>query len=100
MPAAASPRVQGLRLASSAAGWVLFLAVLGSVMALGAVHTMVLVGVTLVLAVACVFAWWGAEPARMRSAATVLLSTGLALTAYTLVQALPMPAGWLARLSP
>src|SRR5580704_11328504 len=37
---------------------------------------------------------------RARSAATVLLLTGVGLTAYTALQCVPMPIGWLAAIAP
>ena len=49
---------------------------------------------------AAVLAWWGAEPMTARSAATLLLFTGIGLTAYTALQCVPMPIGWLAVIAP
>ena len=37
--------------------------------------------VTVVLAAAAVLGWWGAEPMRARAPATLLLCTGIGLTA-------------------
>src|SRR5580704_1957626 len=37
---------------------------------------------------------------RARSAATVLLLTGVGLTGYTALQCVPMPIGWLAAIAP
>jgi hypothetical protein len=59
-------------------------------LAVGTVHTIMLC----VLAVAAVLAWWGAEPMKARSAATLLLFTGIGLTAYMALQCVPMPIGW------
>ena len=67
---------------------------------MGTVHTVTLCIVTAVLAVAAVLAWWGAEPMKARSAATLLLFTGIGLTAYTALQCVPMPIGWLAVIAP
>ncbi len=72
----------------------------GSALAVGTVHTITLCVVTGVLAVAAVLAWWGAEPMKARSAATPLLFTGIGLTAYTALQCVPMPIGWLAVIAP
>ncbi len=52
------------------------------------------------LAVAAVLAWWGAEPMKARSAATLLLFAGIGLTAYTALPCVPMPIGWLAGIAP
>ena len=51
-------------------------AIAGSALAVGTVHTVTLCIVTAALAVAAVLAWWGAEPMKARSAATLLLFTG------------------------
>jgi len=83
-----------------ASRWVLAVAIAGSALAVGTVHTVTLCVVTGVLAVAAVMAWWGAEPMKARSAATLLLFTGIGLTAYTALQCVPMPIGWLAVIAP
>jgi tetratricopeptide (TPR) repeat protein len=83
-----------------ASRWVLAAAIAGSALAVGTVHTITLCVVTGVLAVAAVLAWWGAEPMKARSAATLLLFTGIGLTAYTALQCVPMPIGWLAVIAP
>jgi hypothetical protein len=46
-----------------------------------------------VLAAAAVLGWWGAEPMGARAPATLLLFTGIGLTAYTALQCVPMPIG-------
>jgi tetratricopeptide (TPR) repeat protein len=79
---------------------VLALALAGSALAAGSVHTVVLCAATVALAVAASLAWWNAEPMHARPAATVLLLTGVALTVYTVLQCLPMPIGWLATIAP
>ncbi len=76
------------------------LAVPASAFALGALHTPVLCVVAALLAVAAMFAWYPAEPARSRLPATILLVTGVALTAFTALQALPLPAAFVRLLSP
>jgi hypothetical protein len=83
-----------------ASRWVLAAGVAGSALAVGTVHTITLCIVTGVLAVAAVMAWWDAEPMKARSAATLLLLTGAALTTYTALQCVPMPLGWLAAIAP
>ena len=83
-----------------ASRWVLAAAVAGSALAVGSVHTITLCVVTGVLLVAAVLGWWGAEPMKARSAATLLLLTGLGLTAYTALQCVPMPVTWLAVIAP
>jgi tetratricopeptide (TPR) repeat protein len=91
--------VRGVR-AISAGQWVLGLAVAASALAVGSVHTATLCVVTAALAAAVVLEWWSAEPMRVRSVATVLLVTGVALVVYTAVQCIPLPAGWLAAVAP
>lgn len=76
------------------------MAIAGSALAVGTVHTVTLCVATAVLAVAAVCTWWYAEPARARSAANVLLLTGLGLTAFTALQCVPMPIAWLAWIAP
>jgi tetratricopeptide (TPR) repeat protein len=83
-----------------ASRWVLAAGIAGSALAVGTVHTITLCIVTAALAVAAVLAWWGAEPMKARSAATLLLFTGIGLTAYTALQCVPMPIGWLAVIAP
>jgi tetratricopeptide (TPR) repeat protein len=80
--------------------WTLAVAVFGSAMALGAVHTTVLLLVIPLLAASSWFIWRGAEPMRPRSAATLLFWTAALLTLFTLVQATPMPIGLLRVLAP
>jgi hypothetical protein len=84
---------------ASASKWVLAVAIAGSALAVGSVHTVTLCILTAVLAAATVLAWWGAEPVRVRTPATVLLLTGIGLTAYTAFQCVPMPVGWLAAIA-
>jgi hypothetical protein len=79
--------------------WLFAIGVSGSALAVGAVHTVTMCLVTAVLAVGMALVWWGAEPARVRPVATLLLVVGLALTAYTVLQCVPMPVAWLRHLS-
>lgn len=74
--------------------------VVGAAMALGGIHTSVLCVVGLLVGAAAVLAWWGAERVLVRHTATVVVVTGIALTAYTLLQAIPLPASLVAALSP
>jgi hypothetical protein len=83
-----------------ASRWLLALGIAGSALAVGTVHTITLCVVTVVLAAAAVLGWWGAEPMRARAPATLLLFTGIGLTAYTALQCVPMPIGWLAVIAP
>ena len=83
MPTTGSHGTAGSTPMTQASRWVLAAAIAGSALAVGTVHTVTLGIVTAVLAVAAVLAWWAAEPMKARSAATLLLFTGIGLTAYT-----------------
>jgi hypothetical protein len=83
-----------------ASRWVLAIAIAGSALAVGTVHTITLCIVTAVVLVAAVLAWWGSEPLRVRTPATVLLASGVAMTAYTALQCVPLPIHWLAIVAP
>jgi tetratricopeptide (TPR) repeat protein len=72
----------------------------GSALAIGTLHTTVLCVVTALLGVCAVLAWFRAEPFRGRPAATIVLAVGVALTAYTLFQSVPLPAGLVAVIAP
>lgn len=85
---------------AEASKWVLAVAIAGAALAVGTVHSVTLCVVTGLVAVATVLGWWGAEPMRLRSPAMVLLYTGIALTAYTALQCVPMPLRWLAAIAP
>jgi tetratricopeptide (TPR) repeat protein len=80
--------------------WVLGLALAGAALAVGAVHTITLCVVTAILLGAALLGGAGAEPARSRSAATLLLITGVGLTLYTALQCVPMPLSWLSVVAP
>jgi tetratricopeptide (TPR) repeat protein len=80
--------------------WVLAAGIAGAALAAGTVHTVPLCAVVGVLAAATVLLGWTAEPTRPRSAATLLLVTACALTAYTALQCVPLPISWLARIAP
>lgn len=96
-PFGSDPRPPWLAQASR---WLLALAIMGAALAVGTVHTVTLCIVTGVLAAAAVLGWWGAEPMRARASATVLLFTGIGLTAYTALQCVPMPIAWLEVIAP
>lgn len=86
---------------SSRAGALLLgLAIAGAALAVGTVHTITLCVVTLVLAVATALAWGGADEANMRSAATLLLMTGIGLTGYTALQCVPIPIALMRIIAP
>jgi len=76
------------------------LAIFGSTMAIGGVHVPVLVIIAVVAFAATVFAWLGAEPMRARRSASLVLWTAIGLTLWTALSLLPLPAGFLATLSP
>lgn len=84
----------------TASAWALGAVLSGAALAVGTVYTSTLCVVSLGLAVAAVLAWWNAEPASMRQPATLLVMTCAALTAYTVVQCVPLPIGWLRVLAP
>lgn len=79
----------------------LALAVLGSALAIGTVHTATLVVVTVVLAV-CVLVSWPANRGLRALGDRGLLLLGIAaiLTAYTGLQCVPMPVQWLSIVAP
>jgi tetratricopeptide (TPR) repeat protein len=78
----------------------LALAVAGSALAVGAVHTITLCAVTAVLGLSVALLWWDAEPVRARPPATLLLVVAGVLTAYTALQCVPLPLRWLAAIAP
>lgn len=69
-------------------------------MAIGAMHVAVLAIVTVVLLAAAVLTWSSAEPMRARRSASLVFWTGVALTVWTAISVVPIPAGWLEHLSP
>src|SRR5690242_16026513 len=80
--------------------WLLAIAVAGAALAIGTIHTTVLAVEACLFVVSAILLWAGAEPARMRPAATVLAWTCVALTVWTALQCIPLPVGWLAAISP
>jgi tetratricopeptide (TPR) repeat protein len=84
----------------TASAWALGAALSGAALAVGTVYTSTLCVVSLALAIAAVLAWWNAEPASIRQPAAVLVMTSAVLTAYTVLQCVPLPISWLRVLAP
>ena len=76
------------------------LGIVGSVEALGAIHTPVLLLTAAAFAGSAFFGWRGESPFPVRSMATLLVALAAALTAYTALQAVPLPFGFVNALSP
>ncbi len=76
------------------------LGIVGSASALGAIHTPVLLATAAIFGASAFFGWRSENPSRVRSMATLLVALGVALTAYTALQAIPLPRGLVAALSP
>jgi hypothetical protein len=73
---------------------------IGAGLALGSLHTSVLCVVAIFVGAAAVLAWQGGERVLVRPAATIVLAVGAVLIAYTALQALPLPAGFVKVLAP
>ncbi len=86
--------------AARASRWLLAATIAGAALAVGTVHTVTLCVVAGALAGAVLLSEWRAEPARARPAATLLLVTGAALTAYTALQCVPLPIRLLTVIAP
>lgn len=84
----------------SAGRWTLAVAIFASAMALGSVHLVVLLGVTVVLAAATWLIWFGTDPVRPRASASLLFWTCALLTLWTLLQAVPLPIAWVRAVAP
>src|SRR4051794_17686431 len=78
----------------------LAVAIAGSALAAGAVHTFTLCVVAALLGGAAVLAWYGSQPFRARTPVTLLLAVGVGLTLFTLVQMIPLPVRLLAAIAP
>ena len=76
------------------------LGIVGSASALGAIHTPVLLVTAAVFGASAFFGWRSEKPFRVRSVATLLVGLAVALTVYTALQAVPLPRGAVAALSP
>ncbi|MFO0678069.1 MAG: O-antigen ligase family protein [Polyangiaceae bacterium] len=83
------------------AGTVLFAGVvLASALLLGSLHTRALIGVSVAMAVASAVLTVSRSTFRMTRSATIVLSVLLGLLAFTWFQLVPLPAAWVARVSP
>ncbi|HEY2513259.1 MAG TPA: O-antigen ligase family protein, partial [Polyangiaceae bacterium] len=71
-----------------------------SALALGSLHTWVLCAVTTLLTAGAATLWFRGSPSNPRLPATILLLTCLGLTAFTALQAVPLPAALVHTLSP
>lgn len=80
--------------------WLLAFALAGSALAVGTIHTATLCVVACALGAGAALVWWNAAPMRVRPVATILVVAGIALTAYTALQCVPMPMAWLAAIAP
>ncbi|WP_437333706.1 O-antigen ligase family protein [Sorangium sp. So ce394] len=81
--------------------WLLAAAIAGSVLAIGAVHTPTLALVSSITTIAAALSLRAGALTEGRSLVRALpVLTLLGLTAYTLLQAVPLPLAWLERLSP
>lgn len=80
--------------------WLFAIAIAGSALAVGSVHTVVLCIITGILAIAACITWWRAEPIYVRRVATLLLWLGTALTLYTAFQCMPLPVSLLGKFAP
>ncbi|MGA2448225.1 MAG: tetratricopeptide repeat protein [Polyangiaceae bacterium] len=78
----------------------LALAVAGSALAVGSVHTPVLCAVAALVAVAAVTTWWSGQPVRVRPAETVLVAVAAGLVLVTGLQIVPLPSAWLSHVEP
>src|SRR5262249_44491188 len=74
--------------------------VVGSTLALGTIHATTLCIVTAALAVVAALVWIFAAREALRPAAIVVTWVAVGLTAFTLLQLVPMPASWLAVIAP
>jgi tetratricopeptide (TPR) repeat protein len=79
--------------------WLLFLAVLGSALGLGAVHTSVLAAVAVVAAIGTALLWYDAEPLEPRPAASMLVLVAVVLIGWTCLQLVPLPRGLLEKIA-
>ncbi|WP_394851232.1 O-antigen ligase family protein [Pendulispora rubella] len=80
--------------------WLLAGAVLFPALALGAIHTSMLLITSALVGLSGVLVWMHAPVARPRLAASVLVATCVGLTLFTAFQLLPLPAGLLHLVAP
>jgi tetratricopeptide (TPR) repeat protein len=76
------------------------LAIPASALLIGTLHTLVLCGVTAVLTTGAFIAWFNGSPMKTRLPATIVLWTGVGLTVYTALQAVPLPAALVHAIDP
>jgi hypothetical protein len=79
--------------------WLLALAVVGSALGLGALHTPMLSACAVVAAIATALLWYDAEPLELRPAATMLAGVAVGLLAWSTLQIVPVPRGLLASIA-
>lgn len=91
----ASPEARAL-----AGRWILAVTVVTSVVALGSLHTPVLVLTAMLAALGTGLLWFDAEPLAPRSAATILVAVAVLLVGASSLQVVPMPREILAALAP
>lgn len=80
--------------------WLLAAVVFSAPLALGALHTGVLIAVTVVVGLAMALSWLDADVVRPRAAANALVITATGLIAYTVLQGIPLPTGLLRSIAP
>jgi hypothetical protein len=80
--------------------WIVALTVPAAVVSLGSLFTHTLTPVLMAAAVGLSLLYVGAPEQAPRPSATVLFWVAMALTGYTVLQLVPLPASWLASLSP
>jgi hypothetical protein len=79
--------------------WLLAINIGLSALALGALHTQVLAVCAVVAALSAGLLWYGSEPLSARPAATTLVTVGVLLVSWTLLQAIPLPRAVVAALA-
>ena len=85
---------------SATGRWLFVATLLGSVLALGSLDTVVLSVVVVALAASCALLWWNAESSASRRVASLILATSVALTIYTALQSIPLPASFIRSIAP
>lgn len=79
--------------------WLVAFIVPASALAIGTLHPQVLVVFALLAAIACGLLWFDA-PSRLSTSSRWVLAVLVGLTAYTMFQALPLPAGAVDTIAP
>jgi hypothetical protein len=80
--------------------WLFALGIVGTVLALGGVYPVVVIGSVVVFGASSFFAWREEKAHRLRPAAKLLLWVAIGLTGYTALQALPLPRELVAGFAP